>query len=159
MENAFVKRWNVVTYKKAVLIGCCHTVRHKEKRTARGVKLMKVTKRQVVSICALLALAVLLCDAIGNSLHQKASPGGYPQLFYEGRYYTAPFDGYKGLSEGWEQCGVVTERIADSKRPKRNGQCNWVEVGTAIYANPAEPDALYVQCERPQYYYYFTVSE
>lgn len=118
---------------------------------------MELTKRQV-RIYLLIGAAMLLFLAGFTLWERYNAPGGHPQLFYEGRHYTAPFNGHKGLPEGWEQCGVVTERIADRKRPKRNGQCNWAEAGTAIYANPAEPDALYVQCELPQYYYYFTVS-
>lgn len=57
------------------------------------------------------------------------------------------------------ECAAVTEKIAALKRPKRDGQCNWLEEGAAIYANLAEPDALYVQCENPKYDYYFTVNE
>lgn len=120
---------------------------------------MKVTKRQVLSVCALLCLAVLLVNAIAESVNQPRDPGGFPQLFYGGQYYTASFHPYRGIPEGWEQCGAVTERIDALKRPKRDGQCNWVEKGAAIYANPADPDALFVQCENPKYYCYFTLSE
>ena len=114
---------------------------------------MELTKRQV-RIYLLLGAVLLIGIALLYYVDQRNAPGGYPQLFYGGQYYTASFDVERTLPEGWTQCGAVTEELPAREKPKRDGQCNWLPAGSSIYANPADPDALYVMTPNGRYMYF-----
>lgn len=114
---------------------------------------MNLTKKQL-HLYLLIGAVLLLIMAVFLYVEQRNAPGGYPQLFYGGQYYTAPFDVERTLPEGWTQCGAVTEELPAREKPKRDGQCNWLPVGASIYANPADPDALYVMTPNGRYMYF-----
>ena len=83
--------------------------------------------------------------ALWRRVNEPNFPGEMSLLFYEGRLYVGdPGDhGVRELPQGWTLCGTVTEEISDMN-PKENGQCTWFPAGTEIYANPAQPDTVYL---------------
>lgn len=104
---------------------------------------MHLTKKQAIAYVLLFA-ALLAGLALWRWMGGRNAPGGYPQLFYEGRLYVGEYTGVRELPQGWTQSGAVTEEISAKKTPKENGQCTWFPVGTEIYANANEPDTVYL---------------
>ena len=106
---------------------------------------MHLTKKQAVAYVLLFA-ALLAGLALWGWIDQRNAPGGFPQLFYEGRLYVGDHGdhGVRELPQGWTQSGAVTEEISAKKTPKENGQCTWFPAGTPIYANADEPDTVYL---------------
>ena len=102
---------------------------------------MHLTKKQL-RVYLLLFAALFAVLAVVYYVDQRNAPGGYPQLFSGGQYYTGAYDVERTLGEGWTQCGTVTEELPARKKPKRDGQCNWLPAGSPIYANPAQAHAL-----------------
>ncbi len=114
---------------------------------------MNLTKKQM-RLYLLIGAIFLIFMAVFLYVEQRNASGGYPQLFYDGRYYTAPYEVEYVLPEGYIRCGVVTEELRALKKPKRHGQCNWLPAGSSIYKNPAEPDALYVMTPNGRYMHF-----
>ena len=118
---------------------------------------MPLTNKQL-RIYLVIFAALLAVLAVAYYVNQRNAPGGYPQLFYGGQYYTGAYDVERTLDEGWTQCGTVTEEIHVKKEPKKNGQCNWLPAGSPIYSNPAEADTLYVRTTNGRYQRYTVKS-
>ena len=104
---------------------------------------MHLTKKQAIAYVLLFA-ALLAGLAVWRWVGGRNAPGGYPQLFYEGRLYVGEYTGVRELPQGWTKGGAVTEEISAKETPEENGQCTWFPAGTEIYANPAQPDTVYL---------------
>ena len=124
---------------------------------AEGSDIMPLTKKQL-RIYLVIFAALFAVLAVVYYVEQRNAPGGYPQLFYGGQYYTGAYDVERTLDQGWTQCGTVTEELPWRKKPKRDGQCNWLPAGSPIYANPAEANVLYVMTTNGRYQRYAVKS-
>ena len=115
---------------------------------------MHLTKKKVIAY--VLLFAVLLAGlAVWRRVNEPKFPGGMSLLFYEGRLYEGdPGEhGVRELPQGWTKGGAVTEEISAKETPEENGQCTWFPAGTEIYANPAQPDTVYLFAVRKYWKY------